>query len=51
MRREVIPEESDSDEAVGPALPGQDARSRRNRVGPSIPNMQDLELKRGTVSI
>jgi hypothetical protein len=51
MRREVILEESDSDESVGPALPGQDARSRRNRVGPSIPNMQDLELKRGTVSI
>ncbi|KAG0649592.1 hypothetical protein D0Z07_3627 [Hyphodiscus hymeniophilus] len=39
-------EESESDDSVGPTLPGHDARSRRNRVGPSIPNLQDLELKR-----
>lgn len=38
---------SDSDDSVGPALPGQENRSRRSRTGPSIPNMQDLELKRG----
>jgi hypothetical protein len=40
--------ENDSDESMGPALPGQESRSRRSRVGPSIPNIQDLELKRGT---
>lgn len=39
---------SDSDESIGPTLPGQDARSRGSRMGPSIPGMQDLELKRGT---
>lgn len=37
--------ESDDDD-MGPTLPGQDKASRRNRPGPSIPNMQDLELKR-----
>ena len=36
---------SDSDDSVGPVLPGQGGRSR-GRVGPSIPNTQDLELKR-----
>ena len=40
-------EESDSDDSVGPTLPGQE-RSRSNRMGPSIPSVQDLELKRGT---
>ncbi|KAG9248397.1 hypothetical protein BJ878DRAFT_531976 [Calycina marina] len=39
-------EESDSDDSVGPALPGQEHRARSNRHGPSIPSMQDLELKR-----
>lgn len=38
-------EESDSDDSIGPALPGEGA-SRNRRVGPSIPNMDDLELKR-----
>ncbi|KAL2062990.1 hypothetical protein VTL71DRAFT_6062 [Oculimacula yallundae] len=38
--------ESDSDDSIGPALPGQESRSRGSRKGPSIPNMQDLELKR-----
>lgn len=41
-------QDSDSDDSIGPALPGQDARSRGSRLGPSIPGMQDLELKRGT---
>lgn len=40
-------EKSDSDDSVGPTLPGQE-RSRSNRMGPSIPSVQDLELKRGT---
>jgi hypothetical protein len=40
-------EESDSDEEIGPTLPGQEGRSRGGRVGPSIPSMQDLELKKG----
>lgn len=38
---------SDSDDSIGPALPGQESKSRKGRAGPSIPNMQDLELKRG----
>lgn len=40
---------SDSDESIGPALPGQESRSRGSRMGPRIPNMDDLELKRGTI--
>jgi hypothetical protein len=32
-------------------LPGQEDRSRRKRTGPSIPNMQDLDLKRGMINI
>jgi len=39
-------EASDSDDSVGPALPGQEGRSKRSKFGPSIPNMQDLELRR-----
>ncbi|KIN02035.1 hypothetical protein OIDMADRAFT_121262 [Oidiodendron maius Zn] len=38
--------DSESDDSVGPMLPGQEDRSKRKRTGPSIPNMQDLELKR-----
>ncbi|KAH6707664.1 hypothetical protein BKA61DRAFT_738971 [Leptodontidium sp. MPI-SDFR-AT-0119] len=41
-----IEEDSDSDDSIGPALPGQEIKSRGGRKGPSIPNMQDLELKR-----
>ena len=41
------PINSDSDDSIGPSLPGLDGTFKRNRVGPSIPNMQDLELKRG----
>lgn len=47
--KQTIEEESESDDSVGPALPGQEWRSRRNRAGPSIPNMQDLELRRGVI--
>ncbi|KFY21713.1 hypothetical protein V493_07180 [Pseudogymnoascus sp. VKM F-4281 (FW-2241)] len=43
-RREDV--ESSSDDSVGPALPGQEGRQGKGRVGPSIPNMQDLELRR-----
>jgi hypothetical protein len=42
---------SDSDDSIGPTLPGQDSRSGGKRVGPSIPNMQDLELKRGPTTL
>jgi len=40
-------ENSDSDDSLGPVLPGNESQSRRRRVGPAIPNTQDLELKRG----
>jgi hypothetical protein len=49
-KQDAAGDNSDSDDSVGPALPGQEGRSRRNRAGPSIPNMQDLGLKRGTIS-
>jgi hypothetical protein len=39
--------DSDSDASIGPTLPGMEGRSRGSKMGPSIPNMQDLELKRG----
>ncbi|KAE9377077.1 hypothetical protein N431DRAFT_436320 [Stipitochalara longipes BDJ] len=50
-REERAPEreelqESESDEEVGPMLPGQEGRSRNGRMGPSIPRMEDLELKK-----
>jgi hypothetical protein len=44
-------EDSDSDDSVGPTLPGQERRSRGRRMGPRIPGMQDLELKRGRGSL
>jgi hypothetical protein len=45
--KEVDPESSnDSDDSVGPTLPGKE-RSIGKRPGPSIPSMEDLELKRG----
>ncbi|KAJ8061375.1 hypothetical protein OCU04_010431 [Sclerotinia nivalis] len=40
-------DENDSDDSIGPTLPGEMNKARRNRPGPSIPNMEDLELKRG----
>lgn len=40
-------DDNDSDESTGPALPGQDEQLvRSKRAGPSIPTMEDLELKR-----
>ncbi|TGO90248.1 hypothetical protein BPOR_0072g00050 [Botrytis porri] len=36
----------DSDDSMGPTLPGEIDKSRRNRSGPNIPNMEDLELRR-----
>jgi hypothetical protein len=48
--QEEVPEDSDSDDSIGPTLPGQEGtRERGGRMGPSIPNMQDLELKRGKI--
>lgn len=43
-------EDNDSDDSVGPRLPGQEGRSRSGKTGPYIPNTQDLELKRGKSS-
>jgi hypothetical protein len=42
---EANPSDSDDDD-IGPSLPSQE-RSRAGRMGPSIPGMQDLELRRG----
>lgn len=44
--RNARDEASESDDSVGPALPGQERRSKGSRMGPSIPSRQDLELKR-----
>ncbi|THV48182.1 hypothetical protein BGAL_0263g00120 [Botrytis galanthina] len=43
---EVEGDGDDSDDSMGPTLPGEINKSRRNRPGPSIPNMEDLELRR-----
>lgn len=42
-------EESSEEDIVGPSLPGQDSSIHRSnkRAGPAIPNLQDLELRRG----
>ena len=41
--------DSSDDDAVGPALPGDyNAAREGRRSGPAIPNLQDLELQRGT---
>jgi hypothetical protein len=47
VREELL--ESESDEEIGPTLPGQEGRSRGGRMGPSIPRMEDLELKKGAL--
>lgn len=47
VRKELL--ESESDEEIGPTLPGQEGRSRGGRMGPSIPRMEDLELKKGVL--
>lgn len=44
------PQDADTDtdeDAIGPALPSQDVRSRR--AGPAVPSLQDLELRNGTI--
>jgi hypothetical protein len=46
-RRGMSDSSSDSEDSVGPVLPGKASRSRASRVGPSIPNMDDLELQKG----
>lgn len=43
-RQAASNDDSDSDDSIGPALPGQEGRG--SRMGPSIPRMEDLELKR-----
>ena len=42
-------EESSEEDIVGPTLPGQEISIHRSnkRAGPAIPNLQDLELRRG----
>ena len=42
-------EESSEEDIVGPTLPGQHNSIHRSnkRAGPAIPNLQDLELRRG----
>ncbi|EKD15852.1 hypothetical protein MBM_05863 [Drepanopeziza brunnea f. sp. 'multigermtubi' MB_m1] len=44
--KKIGPEDSDSDDSIGPSLPGQESSSGGRKKGPSIPNMHDLELKR-----
>jgi len=39
-------DDSGSDDSIGPTLPEQNSRSRSSRLGPSIPNKDDLDLKR-----
>lgn len=39
--------DSDSGGSIGPTLPGKGSRPGGWQVGPRMPNMQDLELKRG----
>ena len=41
--------ESSEEDIVGPTLPGQEVSIHRSnkRAGPAIPNLQDLELRRG----
>ena len=44
-------EDSSDEDVVGPAMLGGEVRVYKGakRAGPAIPNLQDLELKRGTV--
>lgn len=37
---------SSDDDSIGPTLPGQEASKAGSRMGPTIPGIQDLELKR-----
>lgn len=42
-------EESSEEDIVGPTLPGHETSIHRShkKAGPAIPNLQDLELRRG----
>ena len=42
-------EESSDEDILGPAMPGNETQvyTNENRRGPTIPNLQDLELRRG----
>ena len=42
--------DSSDEDVVGPAMPGGEVRVYKGdkRAGPAIPNLQDLELQRGT---
>lgn len=46
-------DESSDEEMVGPTLPGQEgaAYKKGKRRGPAIPDMQDLELRRGAMHV
>lgn len=52
MKTEAQNESSD-DDAVGPALPNNYITTHKagKRSGPAIPNLQDLELKRGKICL
>ena len=46
--------QNSDDDLVGPALPSSEPRGRGSqgmRAGPAIPNMQDLELQRGSLRL
>ena len=45
----AVAEDSSEEDVVGPTLPAQDNYSHKSneRAGPAIPNLQDLELRRG----
>lgn len=47
---EIPTAEDDEDEEYGPTLPHPDAMRDVTHSGPTIPNMQDLELRRGKLS-
>lgn len=46
-------DESSDDDAVGPALPNNYISTQKagKRSGPAIPNLQELELKRGEICL
>ena len=48
MHHPPEPEQSSEEDVVGPSLPGQEVTAReKKKPGPGIPNLQDLELRRG----
>ena len=46
-------EESSDDDVLGPTVPGVETQVYKSdkKPGPAIPNLQDLELQRGTASL